>query len=68
MGNIVVVKYKYRNEHNGKSPRGLGMWGFHIGRFGGEWFAPEVMMFSQALKLAKKIAKERGKRFIYVLP
>ena len=63
---ISVSKRYYKNDHDGKEPRGYGHWAFKIR--GKEWWTPEPMMFSEACKLAKKEAQLKCVSIIYVLP
>jgi len=50
---------EYRRAH-GKNPAGLGTWAFKFPGSSEPWFAPGVILFSEARRLAKTEAAKRG--------
>jgi hypothetical protein len=72
---IEVVTWEFEASH-GKAPKGSGQWAFrledHPRGKDGEVIWPTqgkgAMTYAQALKLAKKQAKEEGMNYVVVMP
>lgn len=65
---IEIRTTEYQMSH-GQNPRGRGAWAFYFDKKNGpgcEWWAPGSMTYTEALKLAKAEAKQRGAWLIEV--
>lgn len=61
---ITVNTSKYKGVH-GKEPKGNGIWAFSVG--GEETMTPQAMSYTDAVKWASNIAKEKKLYSIEVL-
>ena len=68
---IEINTWEYEFSH-GKKPRGFGSWAFGLGHKNPHiddiFWTPGAMLYSEAVKLAKKEAAQLGVKVIYTLP
>lgn len=62
-----IDKSDYRRTH-GREPRGRGLWMFQVGRHPDQTLVRASGTLTEALKTARRVAREWGTDYVQVLP